>query len=1420
MTEQPNKLERIESSSIKPLITTINNNDIKQSYIFTTHISNGATLINTSNNSIEQLNVDYSFSNTASSMVSIGEYIYIFGGEKNQNKWMKFSIRSKSVEYIGDIDGVDGGYAISVCYNGEDHIYLVNGHSSNRIDRFNIKTMKFERYHQLPDQFSLQTSTMIFKGSLYSLSYKELNSMFKFDLTDKTITEYHINITPFSACHDSNGNFFIHDRVNNRFIKYNVETKQTINLNPIPALDRFAYLMYHQESSMSSFIYSFGGNYYVNMTVKELDKTIFMKIHLSSKKIYKMSKLISLSLLLIIFISTSLSTKDLEDFIYKDDPSFGYVYNSKIDKVGYTIYILNYTSGTWLDSELTSNPVWYHWLHICIPNVVTTETAFLWNDKGDYSTSANYTPHPLAQHICSNTGSIAAFLYQNPNQPISFRNSTKMLIEDEIIAHSWREYFNNQSKKDWIASYPMTRAVVRSMDVVQSFLSKISSCHLVSDFVVGGASKRAWAAWLAAAIDPRISAVIPVVLPVLNMETNFNNHFRAYGGFSYAFSSYLNEGLLAELNSQSFHSLSHEIDPLMYVRGLIKPKYIVSTVSDQFFIPDSSVYFFDKLLGEKHQRIIPNDDHSILLKFDQIVSDVTSYYKSIAFNSPLPKFDWTVIPDLSNNRTTMTLILGDGNSGNGYNDQQQQQRPTSVLLYAADSASTTKRDWRLHTCPECKPQDVTFLPTVVQESSDINNVYTVTIEQPAKGGWRGAFIELTYETPFIGTQKFTTEFFWAPYTFPFAECGNNYWTKTVFMSKLIGLILLLILVIYISTSLSTRELEDFVYKEDESFGYEYHSKIDKGIYTLYILNYTSGTWLDSELTSNPVWYHWLLICIPNVVQTETAFLWIENGDYSTSANHSIYPLAEHICFNTGSITAFLYQNPNQPISFRNSTKMLTEDEIIAHSWREYFNNQSKKDWIVFYPMTRAVVKSIDVVQSFLREHSFLHRVTDFVVGGSSKRAWAAWLAAAIDPRISALIPVILPILNMETNFNNHFRAYGGFSYILNSFFDENLFAQLNKQPFHSLASEIDPLMYVGGLIKPKYIVSTVSDQFFIPDSSVYFFDKLLGEKHQRIIPNDDHLMTYKFVQIVSDVTSYYKSIAFNSPLPTFEWTVVPDLSNNRTTITLILGDSNTLSSGLSKARPHQRPTSVLLYAADSASTTKRDWRLYTCPDCQPQNVTFLPTVVPESSDPNIYIATIEQPAKGGWRGAFIELTYETPFIGTQKFTTEFFWAPYTFPFAGCGNNFLVVFLVTLLNVSLADKVRCGIGFCETEPKQCKKYDGCSVMCSTSTGCNVTSDECSFKPVVCDDGFACTEDSCDPATGCTYTPNNALCEDNNPCTKNVCTQRGCETTEITCPVGKTLDVVGLGLLCYPQICSPSTGTCIRDPNVKPSQILCK
>jgi len=51
--------------------------------------------------------------------------------------------------------------------------------------------------------------------------------------------------------------------------------------------------------------------------------------------------------------------------------------------LGFTAYAINLTSQTWLTAQDSSQPVWYHWLTICIPDKVR-EPYIRINNMGNY----------------------------------------------------------------------------------------------------------------------------------------------------------------------------------------------------------------------------------------------------------------------------------------------------------------------------------------------------------------------------------------------------------------------------------------------------------------------------------------------------------------------------------------------------------------------------------------------------------------------------------------------------------------------------------------------------------------------------------------------------------------------------------------------------------------------------------------------------------------------------------------------------------------------------------------------------------------------------------------------------------------------------------------------------------------------------
>ena len=110
-----------------------------------------------------------------------------------------------------------------------------------------------------------------------------------------------------------------------------------------------------------------------------------------------------------------------------------------------------------------------------------------------------------------------------------------------------------------------------------------------------------------------------------------------------------------------------------------------------------------------------------------------------------------------------------------------------------------------------------------------------------------------------------------------------------------------------------------------------------------------------------------------------------------------------------------------------------------------------------------------------------------------------------------------------------------------------------------------------------------------------------------------------------------------------------------------------------------------------------------------------------------------------------------------------------------------------------------LAFCETDV-DCNDFDACTTDQCVETVCVFTPID---VPTVCDDGNACTAESCDPATGCENTPECVLdtdCDDSDACTVDTCSADGCCVfTPIDVPRG-----CDDGNACTAEGCDPATG----------------
>jgi len=97
--------------------------------------------------------------------------------------------------------------------------------------------------------------------------------------------------------------------------------------------------------------------------------------------------------------------------------------------------------------------------------------------------------------------------------------------------------------------------------------------------------------------------------------------------------------------------------------------------------------------------------------------------------------------------------------------------------------------------------------------------------------------------------------------------------------------------------------------------------------------------------------------------------------------------------------------------------------------------------------------------------------------------------------------------------------------------------------------------------------------------------------------------------------------------------------------------------------------------------------------------------------------------------------------------------------------------------------------------------------------------CTFPPnnLLCNDNVACTVDTCDAATGCKFTPNNGLCNDNNSCTADTCNAAtGCVFTPTVNYQTDPNNCGYCGNKCTPVTQMCSGGKCVCAPQCSGKQ----
>lgn len=278
---------------------------------------------------------------------------------------------------------------------------------------------------------------------------------------------------------------------------------------------------------------------------------------------------------------------------------------------------------------------------------------------------------------------------------------------------------------------------------------------------------------------------------------------------------------------------------------------------------------------------------------------------------------------------------------------------------------------------------------------------------------------------------------------------------------------------------------------------------------------TSARLLDviSQEWRGAPWHHRVLILTPAVTAPHrapsgSALLFITG----TGKFDRMLPLAMPAVQMLGIPCAILMDVPNQPLlkELDPEGKGFKEDALIATTLAE-FAKSGDPDWPLLVPMTRAAVAAMDAVTQWSQKQGAdtwpWGTIEKFVVGGASKRGWTTWLTGAMDPRVSAIMPIVYDNLNIREQLALQREQYrGGYSEKIHDYVERGLFDLIDTPRGIQVLTLIDPWTYRDLLRVPAFMLLATNDEYWAAGGITKYIMGLSNPAWPFYVTNQGHSM--------------------------------------------------------------------------------------------------------------------------------------------------------------------------------------------------------------------------------------------------------------------------------------------------------------------------
>jgi len=428
----------------------------------------------------------------------------------------------------------------------------------------------------------------------------------------------------------------------------------------------------------------------------------------------------------------------LKAYVETPDEAFRYEIKETVRGESWTEYRIYMVSGTWLTENEVDESEWWHWLTMVVPDELSETESLMHIGGGWRGDTIPIAAREEMIEAALATGTVISHISNIPFQPIDFKGDKKDgVYEDDLIAFAWLQFMQGGATEDlqhWLPRFPMTRAVVRAMDVVQDICE--SKHQQVDEFFVTGASKRGWTTWTVAAVDERVVGIAPVVIDMLNLIPSFQHHWQCYGEWAPAIDPYVNLNIMDWMEEDEFLAMLKLVEPYQFLERLTMPKLLINATCDEFFVTDSWKFYWDDLQGDNYLQYVPNVGHGLTGSY--LPENLISFYYSTITDTKIPDFKWRISRD---------TILAKVDTGNNY----------QIRIWEA--INEKDRDFKSYVVGE---EAWKMEPLEISEDGS----YAIPVSAP-ENGYKGALLEVVFNPDSEFPLTLTTGTVITPDSYPF-----------------------------------------------------------------------------------------------------------------------------------------------------------------------------------------------------------------------------------------------------------------------------------------------------------------------------------------------------------------------------------------------------------------------------------------------------------------------------------------------------------------------------------------------------------------------------------------------------------------------------------------------------------------------------